>query len=418
VALAASKSSVSPPRPAALDFGADPLGAPWLTRVARAVAVALAIAFAVALASGSGAETATGRLGGDYPAFYAAGRLITSDERAAMYDPAQQAATQQGLFPGDSDEGLLYFAYPPHTALAYLPLSHLPYRLSYALHTLLMVGATVAALALVRPMLPLVDRHFELAVIGAVAFYPMYRAITGGQNTALTLLLLAGSWRAVDARRDVVGGVLLGLLLFKPQFALPIIGLHLLARRWRLAISAAVTAVACWGVGAVLLGFDWLGNLLDSVRLFSELDAQVNRRNAVSFLGAADTVFGVGDTTGRALGGFLALATVVALSVLWRNHGRRDLCAPMIVALPAIVLISPHAMFYDAGLLVLPLAAMLAARHVHVRQAAVVLWLAGVLDVAKHTVGLTPLFAVTIAVFVIALVNARRYEPLPIGTVS
>ena len=72
------------------------------------------------------------------------------------------------------------------------PLSHLPYRVSYALHTLLMVGATVAALYLVRPMLPLVDRHFELAVIGAVAFYPMYRAITGGQNTALTLLLLAG----------------------------------------------------------------------------------------------------------------------------------------------------------------------------------------------------------------------------------
>jgi hypothetical protein len=148
--------------------------------------------------------------------------LITSDERASMYDPARQAQTQQGLFPGDADEGVLYFAYPPHTALAYVPLSHLPYRLSYALHTMLMVGAMVAALYLVRPMLPLVDRHFELTVIGAISFYPMYRAITGGQNTALTLLLLAGSWRAVNARRDAVGGVLLGLLLFKPQFALPI----------------------------------------------------------------------------------------------------------------------------------------------------------------------------------------------------
>jgi len=312
----------------------------------------------------------------------------------------------------------LYFAYPPHTALAYVPLSHLPYRLSYALHTMLMVGAMVAALYLVRPMLPLVDRHFELTVIGAISFYPMYRAITGGQNTALTLLLLAGSWRAVNARRDAVGGVLLGLLLFKPQFALPIIGLHLLARRWRVGLSAALTAFACWGVGAALLGFGWLGNWLDSVRFFSDLDARVNRRNAVSFLGVADTVFGVGDTRGRVVGATLALATVVALILLWRNHGRRDLCAPMIVALPAIVLISPHAMFYDAGLLVLPLAALLAARHVHVRQAAVVLWFAGLLDLAKHAVGLTPLFAVTIAVFVIALANARRYEPLPSGAVA
>ena len=417
MALAASKSSVPQTGTVALGLGADPLAAPWLTRLARAVALALAIAFAVALASGSGAETASGRLGGDYPAFYAAGRLITSDERASMYDPARQAETQQGLFPGDADEGLLYFAYPPHTALAYLPLSHLPYRLSYALHTMLMVGATVAALYLVRPMLPLVDRHFELTVIGAISFYPMYRAITGGQNTALTLLLLAGSWRAVDARRDVVGGVLLGLLLFKPQFALPIIGLHLLARRWRLGLSAALTALACWGVGAALLGIGWLGDWFESVRFFSDLDARVNRRNAVSFLGVGDTVFGVGDTRGRVVGGLLALATVGALIALWRNHGRRDLCAPMIVALPAIVLISPHAMFYDAGLLVLPLAALFAARHVHVRQAAVVLWFAGLLDLAKHAVGLTPLFAVTVAVFVIALANARRFEPLPNGVV-
>ena len=412
MAFAVSTSSV--PDGAA----ADPLAAPWLTRVARAVAVALAAAFVVALISGSGAKTASGRLGGDYPAFYAAGRLITSHERSSMYNPARQAETQQGLFPGDSDDGLLYFAYPPHTALVYLPLSHLPYRLSYALHTVLMLGATVAALYLVRPMLPAVDRHFELAVIGAISFYPMYRAITGGQNTALTLLLLAGSWRAIEGRRDILSGVLLGLLLFKPQFALPIIGLHLLARRWRLVLSAACTAMTCWGIGAALLGFDWLGDWFESVRFFSDLDAHVNRRNAVSFLGVADTVFGVGNNAGRALGGAMALATVVALIALWRNHGPRNLCAPMIVALPAIVLISPHAMFYDAGLLVIPLAAMVAARHVHVRQAAIVLWGAGLLDVAKHGVGLTPLFGVTVAVFVIALVNARRYEPLPQGVAT
>jgi len=381
--------------------------------VARAVAVALAIAFAIALMSGSGAETAAGRLGGDYPAFYAAGRLVTSAERAEMYDPARQEQAQQGLFPGDNDEGLLYFAYPPHTALAYVPLSHLPYRVSYALHTMLMVAATVAALYLVRPMLPFIDRHFELAAVGAISFYPMYRAITGGQNTALTLLLLAGSWRAVETRHDTAAGVLLGLLLFKPQFALPLIGLHLLARRWRLCASAALTAFGCWALGAALLGFGWLGNWFDSVRFFSDLDARVNRRNAVSFLGVADTVFGVGDARGRVVGGLLTLATAAALIALWRNHDRRMLCAPMIVAFPAIVLISPHAMFYDVGLLVLPLAAMLGARHVHVRQAAMVLWCAGVLDLAKHAIGLTPLFAVTVAVFVIALVNARRYEPLP-----
>jgi hypothetical protein len=90
----------------------------------------------------------------------------------------------------------------------------------------------------------------------------------------------------------------------------------------------------------------------------------------------------------------------------------------MMIALPAIVLISPHAMFYDAGLLALPLVAMLAARNGRVRDAAVVLWCAGFADVAKHAIGLTPLFAVTIAVFVIALLALRRQDPVPRSAIA
>jgi len=71
-----------------------------------------------------------------------------------MYDPARQARDAAGFVPRRCrTKGLLYFAYPRHTAVAYVPLSHLPYRLSYALHTLLMVrrdGRRVPNL--VRPM--------------------------------------------------------------------------------------------------------------------------------------------------------------------------------------------------------------------------------------------------------------------------
>ena len=117
MALAASNSAISASPSTARS--ADLLDAPWLTRAARAIALALVLAFAVALMSGSGAETASGRLGGDYPAFYAAGRLVTSDERRQMYDAARQIETQAGLFASDDGDGLLYFAYPPHTAIAH-----------------------------------------------------------------------------------------------------------------------------------------------------------------------------------------------------------------------------------------------------------------------------------------------------------
>ena len=120
----------------------------------------------------------------------------------------------------------------------------------------------------------------------------------------------------------------------------------------------------------------------------------------------------------RLLGAALALVTVAALVFVWHNRDRHHLCAPMMVALPAIVLISPHAMFYDAGLLVLPLAALLATRHVQVREAVIVLWCAGLLDAAKQIIGLTPIFAVTIVVFLLALFNTRRYENLPKGVAA
>src|SRR5262249_3233805 len=42
----------------------------------RAIFAAIAVGFAIAVAFGSGTRTLTGRLGGDFPAFYGAGRIL------------------------------------------------------------------------------------------------------------------------------------------------------------------------------------------------------------------------------------------------------------------------------------------------------------------------------------------------------
>jgi hypothetical protein len=71
-------------------------------------------------------------------------------------------------------------------------------------------------------------------------------------------------------------------------------------------------------------------------------------------------------------------------------------------------------MFYDAGLLVLPFAALLASGQARVRHIVIVLWCAGFLDVAKEAIGLTPLFAVTIAAFVVAALGASTVDAVPV----
>jgi hypothetical protein len=122
-------------------IGLKRLLTPWrLKWYPRSLLSAIAVAFIIAVLSGNGASTLTGRLGGDYAAFYGAGRIIAEGEFGELYNWNRQLDSQKDLFPGD-DKSFLPFMNPPYVALAYLPLSLLPYRLSYVIHTLLLVGA-------------------------------------------------------------------------------------------------------------------------------------------------------------------------------------------------------------------------------------------------------------------------------------
>ncbi len=65
---------------------------------------------------GKDAATLTGRLGGDYPAFYGVARIVASGDWKDLYSPEKQSQSQKGLLPGVA--GFLPFAYPPFVAVA------------------------------------------------------------------------------------------------------------------------------------------------------------------------------------------------------------------------------------------------------------------------------------------------------------
>ena len=163
---------------------------PWrLKWYPRVVLIALSVGFIFGVLYGKGVNTVTGRLGADYPAFYGAGRIIAQGDWNELYDAKRQLLVQEDLISGDS--GYLCFAYPPHVALVYWPFSLLNYRLSYTLHTLLMVGALLLTLHLIRPMINQVNQYYLCAFTLILFFYPILRSVLGGQNTAI---LPALSW--------------------------------------------------------------------------------------------------------------------------------------------------------------------------------------------------------------------------------
>ena len=211
-----------------------------VTRVAVAVLVALALAAVVSVLGRDGSEAPGGRLGGDLPAFYGAGRIAADGDWDALHDAGTQVAAQADL--GETQGEYLYFAYPPQVAAAYRTLVPFGYRAAHLLHTLLMAGAVLASVWLARPMFGWL-RRLPLVVPFAVAvtLYPLLRAVMGGQNSALTLLLFVAVLRLEYEHRPIASGAVAGLLLYKPQFGIPL-ALLIVAG----ACSAAGPGLRCW----------------------------------------------------------------------------------------------------------------------------------------------------------------------------
>lgn len=376
------------------------------TVAAWAILASLCISFVAVIVSADGASSLAGRVGGDFPAFYGAGSIVAAGDFDELYVPDRQAEAQRELFEGEP--GVLYFAYPPPVAAAYSVLARLPYVPAYTIHTLLMVAAVVGAYWVIRPMLPVNRPSGSVVAAVAFTFVPLFMAVTLGQNTALVILLVAASWRLDRDGRPGAAGLALGMLLFKPQYAVPLIALHVLRRRWRLVGVSALTGAAWWLLGVGMLGTSWVGDWAGQVKDFTTLDAEVNGANAVSFLGVSEHLFGVSSVTALALGGISATVTAGVLALMWRRPPGQTLALPIAAVGAGLLLISPHAMFYDGGLLVLAVAGMAASRCAIPSTAVAVGWLLGALHPFKDAIGLTPVAVVVLGAFIVVVLAWRR----------
>jgi len=91
-----------------------------------------------------------------------------------------------------------------------------------------------------------------------VCFLPVAIALIEGQDSIILLALFAGSFLAVHRQQDLKAGVLLGLTLFKFQYALPIVLLFFVWKRWRFLAGFAISGVTVVAISVWLTGFSGL----------------------------------------------------------------------------------------------------------------------------------------------------------------
>ncbi len=330
---------------------ASPGSLAWRLRVYPAVILTVLAAVVVVLVvTADDGAALSGRLGGDYPAFYGAGRIAADGDWSHLYEASRQQQAQGTLVDGSG--GYLYFAYPPFVAAGYRLLAGLSYRWSYLVHTALMVVALWGAIVLWRRYLPF-RIGTAAALAGALLFYPLLRAVPGGQNTALTMLLVAAVARLDEEGHEIWAGVAASLLLAKPQFGVPLLALLVVGRRWRMVTAGLGGAGLLYLAGAALAGFAWVGEWWRSANAFLEIDAGVNSANLISWQGVLEHL--AGGAIGAVLGWGLALLTAALAALFWLRHPHASPGVRYSVALAAIVLAAPHTMYYDGGVLLFPL---------------------------------------------------------------
>jgi arabinofuranan 3-O-arabinosyltransferase len=151
--------------------------------------------------------------------------------------------------------------YPPVHAVLFSPLSGLTPRVAYRIMQILnIVFAFVAGLGISWILKGRV--WFPIATAGVILYSGFPGTICLGQNAPLTLAPLVWGWTLLSRGRPVWGGVVWGLLVYKPVWAAAFFLVPLLTGRWRMCLAMMATAAALIGITLPIVGWhtwiDWL----------------------------------------------------------------------------------------------------------------------------------------------------------------
>lgn len=235
------------------------------------------------------------------------------------------------------------FVYVPGAAWLLAPAAHLSLGASFLANAIVMLLLCVASAGIAAVTY---DLDVRITIAAIFAWTPTTVAILTGQNAPLGLLLALTAVFGFARDRAVLAGSAIGLLLYKPTYALPYIVLLLACRKWR-----ALAVVGAWAVVWYLLSvaatagdWAWPVSYLHVLHAYAAPDFARNADKAVSLPGILMRV-----RVPALVAGFTGVALLVASSFVMPRINRLEAAS---VAGLAGLAASVHAWEYDAILVV------------------------------------------------------------------
>jgi hypothetical protein len=324
-----------------------------VSRLAFLVLVGLTLATYIAFAVVAAMHTHN-RIGlGDSPLFYdfsvfhQAGVLANAGRAAEAYDDAQMIAAEKAAFPGNTLR--LPWNYPPTFQMMLMPLGALPYVAAWLVWSGVLYGFYAL---LMRRLADDRDRFVFLLLAPGVAVNLFF-----GQNGILSTVLLGGGVFLLRLR-PVLGGVLLGMLAYKPQLALLVPFALMAGREWRALTAAVLSQAALMLASLLVLGADpWFAFLYKLTHPAAVFSSSSSDWRSIPSMMILVRTLGLGALASNIL--HWSIAALAATGTLWTWRRTQDGVIRAAVLAAAILLVTPYLRAYDLLLLVLPIAMLL-----------------------------------------------------------
>lgn len=299
----------------------------------------------------------------DFANFYTAGVLVHRGMGTELYNSTMEWKVQRELSAEVKERhGPLRYLRPPFEAWLFSLFALWPYPRALLIWTILKLAILLAIPLVVVRHRPW-SEVFPVWATGILVLgtFPASMELLLGQDAILLAFLYAICFWQLDTGSDVVAGMVLGLALFKFQFALPLVVILWIAGRTKVVVGFAMSASILAILSAVLVGWRGLLNYPGYLWTFNRTTGVGIAPNLQMTLRGLLTLFvGRAPYPGRIhwLLVPIAVAAIVYAGWLWRKAGRPFLAEGFGLAAVVAIVTSYYAYSYDLLLLLGPLLAI------------------------------------------------------------
>ncbi|MDE2318947.1 MAG: DUF2029 domain-containing protein, partial [Rhodospirillales bacterium] len=271
----------------------------------------------------------------DFSGFWAAGLLARSHQFSELFDPRAFLQFLYHVFSPEAE--MIRWYYPPTTLLPIAAISYLPFETAFWVWSFCLVAA--AAWLLRRARLP-----YLVIIVVLLSPAALWNFELGQLGTVMGACLIYGLFRL--AQKRWTGGVALGLLIFKPQYAILAPIAMLASRNWRCMLACALLAGLILMLTTSLFGLQvWRIYLTEGLRVSRYmLQIPPNGHNSEKF--GVSVFWMVRSFGGNLYVSYLLQAISSLLSILgtWLTWRSRSFNAEMRVAVTVMLtlMVTPY----------------------------------------------------------------------------